>query len=163
MELQEKQILNPKELTTIQPGDLEIPNHSTVSGFCGNQSWKKSFCWQIPSLPTLISIHKIGNLQIVPEQDIFQTSKDCKSCPSQKLEVITFWTTVGNPWGSCLSVCLFATSYPHHQFSKGRVCLFVFLCLMFYPHHQFNRAECHRREEGRWEHPKTVFWPANPV
>ena len=83
MELQEKQILNPKELTTIQPGDLEIPNHSTVSGFCGNQSWKKSFCWQIPSLPTLISIHKIGNLQIVPEQDIFQTSKDCKSCPSQ--------------------------------------------------------------------------------
>ena len=33
------------------------------------------------------------------------------------------------------------------------ICLFV----TFYPHHQFNRAERHRREAGRWEHPKTVF------
>ena len=47
----------------------------------------------------------------------------------------------------------------NHHFSIVCVCLFV----TFYPHHQFNRAECHRHEEGRWEHPKTVFWPANPV
>ena len=25
-----------------------------------------------------------------------------------------FWTTVGIPWGLCLSVCLFVTSNPHH-------------------------------------------------
>ena len=42
---------------------MEIPTHSTESGFCGNQSLKKSFCWQIPSFTTLISIHKMGNLQ----------------------------------------------------------------------------------------------------
>ena len=35
------------------------------------------------------------------------------------------------------------------------VCLFV----TFYPHHQFNRAERHRREARRWEHPMTEFWP----
>ena len=125
MELQEKQILNPKELTTIQPGDLEIPNHSTVSGFCGNQSWKKSFCWQIPSLPTLISIHKIGNLQIVPEQDIFQTSKDCKSCPSQKLEVITFLDHSWDPLrivSVCLSFCNILSSPPIFQGLRLSVC-----------------------------------------
>ena len=40
-----------------------------------------------------------------------------------------FWTT-GIPWGLCLFVCLFVTSYPHHQFSKGCFCLFV----TFHPH-----------------------------
>ena len=48
---------------------MEIPTHSTVSGFCGNQSLEESFCWQIP-FPTLISIHKIGNLQTVPGLEI---------------------------------------------------------------------------------------------
>ena len=78
-------------------------------------------------------------------------------------------------------ICLFITFHPHHQFLKGCVCLFVCLsvcnvypchqfligcsCLfvMFYPHHQFNRAQHRRREARCWKHPKTVFWPDDPV
>ena len=85
--------------------------------------------------------------------------------------------SIGTPclWRVHLSVCLFVTFYPHHQFSIGLrlsvcndlsspliaiewVCLFV----TFHPHHQFNQAERHRREVRRWEHPKTVFLPKDP-
>ena len=34
---------------------------------------------------------------------------------------------------------------------------------MIYPHHQLNRDERCRREARRWETPKTVFWPDDPV
>ena len=39
------------------------------------------------------------------------------------------------------------------------VCLFV----NFYPHQQFNQAERCTREARRCEHPKTVFWPDDPI
>ena len=64
------------EIWKYSPGYMEIPTHSTVSGFCGNQSLEKSFCWQIP-FPTLISIHKIGNLQIVPGLKISSQELHC--------------------------------------------------------------------------------------
>ena len=57
------------EMKKYLPGYMEISTHSTVSGFCGNQSLEESFCWQIP-FPTLISIHKIGNLQTGPGLEI---------------------------------------------------------------------------------------------
>ena len=56
----------------------------------------------------------------------------------------------------CLCVCKVLSSPPIFDRVHLSVCLFV----TFYPHHQFNQAECCRREARCWEHPPTPIHSA---
>ena len=91
---------------------------------------------------------------------------------------VTFVTFLDHSWDPlrivsvCLSFCNILSKPPIFEGLRLSVCnissspiLIRGVCLFvtFYPHHQFNQAEHRRRKARRWEHPKTVFWPNDPV